>query len=94
MSGTSKGASKFAKQKLAEDPEYFKKLAAKRKKPVGGKHSPGSFKKGNAFASIGGRAGKRGKAKKITEVSNEDVLGVPNGPVHYIELPVKKPGVS
>lgn len=94
MSGTSKGASKFAKQKLAEDPEYFKKLAAKRKKPVGGKHSPGSFKKGNAFASMGGRAGKRGKAKRITEVSNEDVLGTPNGSVNYIPIPIKNHRVS
>lgn len=63
MSGTSKGAKKFAQKKLAEDPDYFKNLQRKAKKPRGGKASPGSFKKGNAYAAKGGRAGKRGPGK-------------------------------
>lgn len=63
MSGTKKGAAKFAARKLAEDPDYFKKLGSRRKKPTGGKNSTGSFKKNNPFAKIGGALSKRGPAK-------------------------------
>lgn len=65
MTNTSKGAKKFAAKKLAEDPDYFKNLARRSRKPRGGKHSPGSFKKGNPLAAKGGKAGKRGPAKKV-----------------------------
>lgn len=63
MSGTSNGGRKFAAKMLAKDPDYFRKLAAKRKRPTGGKNSRGSFKKGNKFARLGGMASRRGRAK-------------------------------
>ena len=63
MSGTKKGATKFAQRMLAKDPDYFKKLGARRKKPTGGKNSKGSFKKNNEFAKLGGSVSKRGPAK-------------------------------
>lgn len=63
MAGTSKGARKFAQKKLRDDPDYFKNLSRKSKKPRGGKASPGSFKKGNEFAAKGGKAGRRGPSK-------------------------------
>lgn len=69
MAGTKKGASKFVQRKLAEDPDYFKKLGARRKKPVGGKNSKGSFKKNNPFARLGGKASRRGPAKNPGIVS-------------------------
>lgn len=62
MTGTSSGGKKFAAKMLAIDPDYYKKLAAKRKRPAGGKNSRGSFKKGNKFARMGGLASRRGKA--------------------------------
>lgn len=67
MAGTSKGAKKFAEKKLAEDPDYFKNLQKRAKRPRGGKASPGSFKPGNQYAAKGGKAGKRGPAKTMTE---------------------------
>lgn len=63
MAGTSSGGKKFAEKMLAIDPDYFRKLAAKRKKPTGGKNSRGSFKKGNPFAKMGGQSSRRGKAR-------------------------------
>lgn len=70
MTQTPKGAKKFASKKLAEDPDYFKKLRAKAKKPTGGKHSSGSFKKGQSTAAQlkGGKTGKRGPAKVPTKM--------------------------
>lgn len=65
MAGTSKGARKFAARKLAEDPDYFKNLQRKARKPRGGAASPGSFKPGNPYAAKGGRAGKRGPGKTV-----------------------------
>ena len=65
MSGTSKGAKKFAQKKLAEDPDYFRNLQKKARKPRGGAASPGSFKPGNEFAAKGGKAGKRGPGKSV-----------------------------
>jgi len=61
MAGNTEGARKFAARKLKEDPNYFKKLSAKVKKPRGGKASSGSFKRGNPFAALGGKASKRRK---------------------------------
>ena len=72
MTGTKRGASKFAQKKLAEDPEYFKKLGARRKKPAGGKNSKGSFKKNNPFARLGGKASRRGPAKVPGVIIPED----------------------
>lgn len=72
MSGTSKGAKKFAKKKIAEDPDYFKNLQKKAKRPRGGKASPGSFKKGNKYAAKGGKAGKRGPGK-VTAAKDVDL---------------------
>lgn len=71
MSGTSKGGRKFAARKRKEDSAYFSKLARKSKSPRGGKHSPGSFKPGNKFAALGGKAGKRGKGKLVTDADIE-----------------------
>ncbi len=74
MAGTSKGAKKFAQKKLAEDPDYFRNLQRKAKKPRGGKASPGSFKKGNTASIKGGQAGKRGPGK-VAEVEGDIDMG-------------------
>ena len=63
MTNTKKGGKKFAQKKLAEDPDYFKKLSARARKPRGGKASPGSFKPGNTISVKGGKASRRGSVK-------------------------------
>ncbi len=70
MSGTNKGAKKFAAKKLAEDPDYFRNLAKRNRKPRGGAASPGSFKKGNEYAAKGGKASKRGPGKTTDAPTN------------------------
>lgn len=87
MAGTKNGGQKFAAKKKAEDPDYFKKLSAKAKKPRGGRASPGSFKPGNKISAKGGKAGKRGPAK-VASVIPGSVLDA--YPLHYEELPDKK----
>lgn len=87
MAGTKNGGQKFAAKKKAEDPDYFKKLSAKAKKPRGGKASPGSFKPGNTTSVKGGKAGKRGPVKTAV-VKPTDSLDA--FPLHYEELPDKK----
>ena len=57
---TKESAAKARASLLAKDPDYYKKLVAKRKTNPGGKNSPGSFKKANKYSRIGGMAGKRG----------------------------------
>lgn len=73
MAGTKKGAKKFAAKKLAEDPDYFKNLQRKAKKPRGGAASPGSFKKGNTLSIKGGKAGKRGPGKTFADNGDIDM---------------------
>lgn len=71
MPQTSDGAKKFAKRKLAEYPDYFRNLQKRARKPRGGKASPGSFKKGNQYAALGGKASKRGPNKKPKEKQSD-----------------------
>lgn len=87
MAGTKSGGQKFAAKKKAEDPDYFKNLSAKAKKPRGGKASPGSFQPGNKTSVKGGKAGKRGPAKVATV---EPGSALDASPLHYEELPDKK----
>lgn len=75
MSGTSKGGKKAAAKLLAKDPDHFKKLQSKSKKPRGGKASPGSFKPGNPYAAKGGKASKRGPGKKVVVDDTEFEAG-------------------
>lgn len=67
MGGTKNGAKKRTAKLLAEDPEYFSKIGKRGNK--GGKYSSGSFVAGSEttrkIASLGGKSGKRGKAKKL-----------------------------
>lgn len=65
MGGTTRGGKKAAKTLLAKDPDHFRKLALRAKKPRGGKASPGSFKTGNRISIKGGSSSKRGKGKMI-----------------------------
>jgi hypothetical protein len=88
MAGTSKGARKFAAKKLAEDPDYFKKLQKRVKKPRGGKASPGSFKPGNRYAALGGKASKRGPGKTLT--ANPDVVLDGSNGLDFIETERQK----
>lgn len=69
-----KRAMKFTRRVMAEDPEYFKKLAARRKTPTGGRNSTGSFKPGNSFASMGGKASKRGPSRKRGSIDKIDIV--------------------
>jgi hypothetical protein len=87
MAGTKNGGQKFAAKKKAEDPDYFKKLSAKAKKPRGGKASPGSFKPGNKQSVKGGKAGKRGPAKDATVAPGSALDAFP---LHYEDIPDKK----
>lgn len=67
MSGTSKGGKKAAATLLAKDPNHFKNLQKRAKKPRGGAASPGSFKPGNQYSVKGGKASKRGSGKIVTD---------------------------
>jgi general stress protein YciG len=74
MSGTPKGAKSFAQKKLAEDPDYFKKLAQRSRKPRGGKHTSGSFAKGSKRNQIAGsKGGKLSRRPSGRGVSAADI---------------------
>lgn len=67
MGGTKDGAKKRTAALLARDPDYFSRIGKKGNK--GGKFSSGSFVAGSEttrrIAALGGKASKRGKAKKL-----------------------------
>lgn len=64
MSGTSKGGKKAAAKLLAKDPDYYRNLAKRAKRPRGGNSTPGSFANDPARASVAGSKG----GKKSGEV--------------------------
>jgi len=67
MGGTKDGAQKRTAALLAKDPDYFSRIGKRGNK--GGKYSSGSFVAGSEvtrkIASLGGKSGKRGKAKRL-----------------------------
>lgn len=75
MPNTSEGAKRAAKELLAQDPDHFSKMSRMSKKPKGGKHSSGSFKKGEStpIQSMGGKASKRGKGKQVRDFDPSNI---------------------
>ena len=74
MGGTHEGAKKTAARLLAKDPDYYKKLRAKHKKPTGGLHSSAGFDKDPARARLAGsKGGKASKRKKATTPTPDQV---------------------
>jgi hypothetical protein len=87
MPATRKGAKKFTKNKLAQNPNYFSELAKKGVASRAGKHS-GSFQPGESAATAGaagGKISKRGKAKVPKSLGPIEIQSLEEYQVDYIE---------
>jgi general stress protein YciG len=89
MTGTKKSTKKTARTLTKDDPNFYSKISKMAKKPRGGQHSPGSFKKGNDLAAKGGKASKRRKGKHLTDADIDKLPSIKEIELEYENVPVK-----